>query len=135
MSCVIFFGCVLLFLRVVTTTQKKCTKHTMSNLTLQRLVGDHENHEFLIPCKSLVLKNLKVHIESQSIVEDLPFPPLILRMNNCISILYREILSISSTRKWLLYHLRVNTMVNLAMVEIVWVHEESCLYEVPRLSF
>jgi len=53
-------------------------------------------------------KNPKALIGSQSTVEDLPFSPLILRMNRYIFVLYKEILSHSSTKKWPLYYLWVN---------------------------
>jgi len=55
-------------------------------------------------------KNPKVRIGSKSTVEDLSFPLLIPRMNNCTSVLHNKMLSHSSTTKWPWHRLWVNIL-------------------------
>jgi len=54
------------------------------------------------------LKNPKACIGSQMIVEDLPFPHKITRMNSCTSIPYKKILYHPLDTKCPPWHLKVN---------------------------
>jgi len=58
-----------------------------------------KNHAFWYYVTSSTLNKPNILIGSQNIVEDLPFPPLILRMNSCTSVLQGKILCHSLAAK------------------------------------
>jgi len=71
----------------------------------------------LIPQESLVQKNPKVVIASQSTIEDLSFPQKILKMNSCTFVLQRKILYFPLDVWHLCRRLRANNVMQTPIVK------------------
>jgi len=76
--------------------------------TLEGQTGGHGNHAFWYRVTSSTLNKPNILIGSQSTIENLPFPPLIPRMNSCTSVLQGKFLCHSSVTKCPCRRLRVN---------------------------
>jgi len=79
----------------------------IGSLTLERWPLVIVKSSILIPWESLVPKNPKALIGSQTTIEDLPFPHKIPRTNSYPFVLHRKILYHSSNTKYPCQHSRV----------------------------
>jgi len=91
---------------------KQTNQNKQSNLILEGHIGGCGNNVFWYCVISSILNKPNILIGSQSIVEDVLFPPLILKMNSCTFILQEKILCHSSTAKHPCRPLRVKVWIS-----------------------